>query len=326
MSGKPYPEGVTQVIRHLERIEQLNDRISELAPLVVELKNARAEIEAVSEELGSMLSKMDVESQGNYGFEGRMGWFLSEMRRQILSSAKEKDEPVPAGDHQKQDSAGNASDSLDSGRSRESSEAPKLRRLEAAIAAYNESDESSGDTVEWLKAARLDLAEAVAEKDRQIEGLRVQRDYEWEQRKANDKQIAELKASADRWAAKWAEMNTCYHDQQKRADDLQAWKVSATSVMNEIEELRPIVHRHGAKPTASVISEACRIVAELEQRLASAGKGEALTEEEVTAVVDAWTAAPFPPGEYRSLVAQENAGILQLAQMAAEAQLLKVSK
>jgi hypothetical protein len=85
MSGKPYPEGVTEVLAALERSSALQDRIAELSPLVAELSAAKAENEALASKVADLLGKMDLESQGNYGFGGRMGWFVAEMRRQLLS-------------------------------------------------------------------------------------------------------------------------------------------------------------------------------------------------------------------------------------------------
>jgi hypothetical protein len=50
---------------------------------------------------------------------------------------------------------------------------------------------------------------------------------------------------------------------------------------------------------------------------------EPLTATEIDAITDEWASAPFPDGDYKSIVQRENAGFRQLAEMAAEAQRLK---
>jgi hypothetical protein len=87
MSGKPYPEGVSKIIEALEKLEGLQLRITELTPLVAELEEATARRQALSIELAALLASMDLESQGNFGFGGRMGWFVAEMRKQLLAKA-----------------------------------------------------------------------------------------------------------------------------------------------------------------------------------------------------------------------------------------------
>ena len=90
MSGKPYPEGVSEVIKALARCDELLVVIRELESTVARLDHAKNEYEKLSREICIALQRMDLESQGNCGFGGRMGWFLSEMRRQIIAEAKAK--------------------------------------------------------------------------------------------------------------------------------------------------------------------------------------------------------------------------------------------
>ncbi len=94
MSGKPYPEGVTKVMADLSRIDTLNVMIEDLQPKAVkyceDLKKAREELAKITQEVETSLDKMDLRSQGNWGFGGRMGWFLAEMRRQITKDVEEK--------------------------------------------------------------------------------------------------------------------------------------------------------------------------------------------------------------------------------------------
>jgi hypothetical protein len=85
MSGKPYPEGVSKIIEALEELEKVNKHITYLTPLVDELKGAKARRNDLSVEVANLLSSMDLESQGNFGFGGRMGWFVEEMRLQLLA-------------------------------------------------------------------------------------------------------------------------------------------------------------------------------------------------------------------------------------------------
>lgn len=96
MSSKPHPEGVREVIgiltdledaqRELKRLEPERDR---LVKQVDELRTRAADLGAT---LGKKLSGMDVDSPGNWGWEGRFGWFLGEFRRQLLA-AKNPEKP-----------------------------------------------------------------------------------------------------------------------------------------------------------------------------------------------------------------------------------------
>lgn len=81
MSGKPYPEGVVKVAKLLERHEALSAEIEVLRPKVQRFGEARTELSAVDNQLREALQYMDLETQGNSGFGGRMGWFLLAMRR-----------------------------------------------------------------------------------------------------------------------------------------------------------------------------------------------------------------------------------------------------
>ena len=86
MSSKPYPEGVSKVLAALVRADKVEARIRELKPLVLELQMAQAELGELSDTVDKLLNEMDLEAQGNFGFGGRMGWFVVEMRRQILAT------------------------------------------------------------------------------------------------------------------------------------------------------------------------------------------------------------------------------------------------
>jgi uncharacterized protein YoxC len=89
MSGKPYPEGVAKVVELLDQQASVVLRIAELAPTVKqltdELNAAVATRNSLSVAISDLLASMDLSSQGNYGFGGRMGWFLAEFRKRILA-------------------------------------------------------------------------------------------------------------------------------------------------------------------------------------------------------------------------------------------------
>ena len=88
MSGKPYPEGVSKILDLLEQHAVVEVRINDTGPVVAKLsKELRADTELrekLSVDIGDLLNKMDLASQGNFGFGGRMGWFLMQMRKQLL--------------------------------------------------------------------------------------------------------------------------------------------------------------------------------------------------------------------------------------------------
>jgi hypothetical protein len=90
MSGKPYPEGVSRVLDALAELDTIDSRMAELAPLVQkltkELTDAKDRWSELTVEVAALLDKMDLSAQGNFGFGGRMGWFVKEMRRQILNN------------------------------------------------------------------------------------------------------------------------------------------------------------------------------------------------------------------------------------------------
>ena len=83
MSGKPYEAGVTRVAELLSLGEKLRDEIDVLKPKAERYKSAIEEHNRCSEELEKLLKEMDIEAPGNWGFGGRMGWFLTKMREEI---------------------------------------------------------------------------------------------------------------------------------------------------------------------------------------------------------------------------------------------------
>ena len=100
MSGKPYPEGVKQVIAAIARYEVLSAKVIVLAPRVDELTKELVALQQERSKLSTFveqsLDKMDLSAQGNAGFGGRMGWFIAEARRQIIAdlAAQSSDKAV----------------------------------------------------------------------------------------------------------------------------------------------------------------------------------------------------------------------------------------
>lgn len=87
MSGKPYPEGVELFRAALERmsvacseIERLNKSIADQKFLLEEQSRT---YNAAHTELFELMKEMDVHSSHNYGYEGRMSWFLQELYKQF---------------------------------------------------------------------------------------------------------------------------------------------------------------------------------------------------------------------------------------------------
>lgn len=87
LSGKPYPEGVARAVELLDKIATLNAEIAGLQAAVERLKAAKDEHALWAGELRKLLEDMDLTSEGNYGYIGRLSWFLAEMRRQTRSAS-----------------------------------------------------------------------------------------------------------------------------------------------------------------------------------------------------------------------------------------------
>lgn len=81
MSGKPYPEGVAEVLKLLEQLDALGKEQDELRPKVKRFEEVRTEIAVADGRLKELLESMDLREQGNAGFGSRMGWFLHTMFR-----------------------------------------------------------------------------------------------------------------------------------------------------------------------------------------------------------------------------------------------------
>lgn len=91
MSGKPSPSGAKRAIEILTRVAQLTETIDTLGP---EVRQKTAQLKALGEErhqlqseLGKLMRKMDCDSPGNFGWEGRMSWLVAEMYKQMKGGA-----------------------------------------------------------------------------------------------------------------------------------------------------------------------------------------------------------------------------------------------
>lgn len=82
MSGIPSKEGVTELLKILRSIEQMEAEMEELRPKAVRLRTLETEKANAASTVAKMLSAMDVAATGNYGFESRMAWFVAEVARQ----------------------------------------------------------------------------------------------------------------------------------------------------------------------------------------------------------------------------------------------------
>lgn len=89
MSGRPNSESVSMTLELLERISivdpLIHEKTIELENLNEEICKLREEQVCLSTKLGALLTEVDLAQTGNYGWSGRMFWFLGEFRRQLLS-------------------------------------------------------------------------------------------------------------------------------------------------------------------------------------------------------------------------------------------------
>jgi len=87
VSGKPYPEGVSEAVKILTELDAQGRRISQLTQQIstasTELSTLRDGANANEKRLNELLSGMDLISRGNYGHEARRDWFLLEFFRQV---------------------------------------------------------------------------------------------------------------------------------------------------------------------------------------------------------------------------------------------------
>ena len=86
MSSKPSKEGVAEMCDTLARMSKLADEISQIESQLPRLKQAKEEYAALYQLVPEQLDKMDVARNGNFGWEGRVVWFLTELRKHSACS------------------------------------------------------------------------------------------------------------------------------------------------------------------------------------------------------------------------------------------------
>ena len=83
MSGLPSEEGVEKLRQAAARVRELDEEATRLRALMKQhteaLQAAEYERGKRAHEVVELLRSMDVASEGNYGWERRVVWFLSEL-------------------------------------------------------------------------------------------------------------------------------------------------------------------------------------------------------------------------------------------------------
>lgn len=103
MSGKPSPMGAKELLAMMEKVDPMLHEVEEAKKQVAALRGAEERLEkatiALTETtraIGKALEDMDCSSVGNWGFEGRMGWLMLELRRRIVAGCQAKAHPPAA--------------------------------------------------------------------------------------------------------------------------------------------------------------------------------------------------------------------------------------
>ena len=90
MSGYPNPEDIAELRLSVEKLHALQMERTDLIPIIIKHQNRLKDIEHESAEahnkIVGKMQKMDVASQGNYGWTNRFVSFLIEFNKQIRSS------------------------------------------------------------------------------------------------------------------------------------------------------------------------------------------------------------------------------------------------
>lgn len=86
MSGKPYPEGVANFMDALKEMSDAAEESTRLQSVIsatqARLTENREAYQKAKEAIFKLMRDMDVESNGNYGWEGRIIWFFIELYKQ----------------------------------------------------------------------------------------------------------------------------------------------------------------------------------------------------------------------------------------------------
>lgn len=86
MNDRPYPEGVTKIIELLDQIETVDTELVEIDRLIGKAEKLQDDRRVLWTAYEKLMGEMDLQSTGNYGFIGRVTWFLSEMKRQVRNA------------------------------------------------------------------------------------------------------------------------------------------------------------------------------------------------------------------------------------------------
>lgn len=87
MSSKPSPEGVALFRQAWEKMHRATGRLRELNKQIEAAKeeavSLQLQYEDSKKELFTLMQGMDVQSNGNFGYESRFAWFMVELMSQI---------------------------------------------------------------------------------------------------------------------------------------------------------------------------------------------------------------------------------------------------
>ena len=81
MSGKPNHVGVVEIVGLLSEIEAAETRAVEIRALLPEAERLEERARALRRSVIAAMRNMDVASNSNAGWEGRVVWFLNAVRR-----------------------------------------------------------------------------------------------------------------------------------------------------------------------------------------------------------------------------------------------------
>lgn len=79
MSGRPNKVEIAALKIAVSQMRQASKKSEQLNNLITELKNQDGEYRIAREKVFNLMSRMDVISNGNVGYEGRMAAFLMEL-------------------------------------------------------------------------------------------------------------------------------------------------------------------------------------------------------------------------------------------------------
>lgn len=93
MSGKPNPPQIAELREQLKILVDCEQRSSEIQKLIAEQRKFEQKAGMARRRVLELMEKMDLESSGNYGYEARTCWFLTELYRQIAAESSSRSRP-----------------------------------------------------------------------------------------------------------------------------------------------------------------------------------------------------------------------------------------